>query len=290
MKKLLTILAFFAAVFAVSASEAALDTAKTATENGAVEAAKTSALPAKIDDLLAQNPNLKRIQDFSEPDDLFDWYQDPANGRVYLVYIWGDAKTMGKLVENAKVSAANLDDDSEKEAVIAKAEATKKLVTEANGKAKVYSCSFAKGDKLYGGREIMIVNPVGRSKGKVKLPAAMKAEALRDGLKAAAVLEAGDVIGEFMPAMLFHDSLLQGSKAENLPTISECFSGLWESTGVYDLIRQNNTDWVLGLRKILMMFVALVPYVSCDSESQFEPLLLLPIGFGALLANIPLAA
>lgn len=294
MKKLLTILALFAAVFAVSAQETATDATTSAMDEARVsadtqeKAVKTPALPAKINDLLASNPNLKRIQNFSEPDDLFDWYEDSSNGRVYLVYIWGDEKSMSNLIANAEATAANLVDENEKKAVMDKAADTVKLVKEANGKAKVYSCSFAKGDKIFGGREIMIINPVARSKGKVKLPMGMKAEVLRDGLKAAAVLEAGDVIGEFMPAMLFHDSLLQGSKAENLPTISECFSGLWETTGIYDLIRQNSTDWVLGLGKILMMFVALV-LIYLAIVKGFEPLLLLPIGFGALLANIPLA-
>lgn len=68
--------------------------------------------------------------------------------------------------------------------------------------------------------------------------------------------------------------------------------GLWQSTGIYDLINQSSTDfsstWILGLGRVLMMFVALV-LIYLAIVKEFEPLLLLPIGFGALLANIPLA-
>ncbi|WP_353891081.1 sodium ion-translocating decarboxylase subunit beta [uncultured Victivallis sp.] len=46
--------------------------------------------------------------------------------------------------------------------------------------------------------------------------------------------------------------------------------------------------WILGLGRLLMMFVALV-LIYLAIVKEFEPLLLLPIGFGALLANIPLA-
>ena len=60
----------------------------------------------------------------------------------------------------------------------------------------------------------------------------------------------------------------------------------------YDLIRQTTCDfsqtWIIGLGRLLMMFVALV-LIYLAIVKEFEPLLLLPIGFGALLANIPLA-
>ncbi|WP_419643207.1 sodium ion-translocating decarboxylase subunit beta [Victivallis vadensis] len=57
-------------------------------------------------------------------------------------------------------------------------------------------------------------------------------------------------------------------------------------------MRQTTCDfsqtWILGLGRLLMMFVALV-LIYLAIVKEFEPLLLLPIGFGALLANIPLA-
>ena len=77
-----------------------------------------------------------------------------------------------------------------------------------------------------------------------------------------------------------------------MPSFSECFVKLWHSTGIYDIIHQSSTDfshtWVLGLGRVLMMFIGLL-LVYLAIFKGFEPLLLLPIGFGAVLANIPLA-
>ncbi|WP_367170066.1 sodium ion-translocating decarboxylase subunit beta [uncultured Victivallis sp.] len=77
-----------------------------------------------------------------------------------------------------------------------------------------------------------------------------------------------------------------------MPGWGEAFQGLWKSTGIYDLWHQTTSDfsktWILGLGRVLMMVVALV-LIYLAIVKEFEPLLLLPIGFGALLANIPLA-
>ena len=54
------------------------------------------------------------------------------------------------------------------------------------------------------------------------------------------------------------------------------FSLLWTNTGLYQM------SWGQGLMLlvgILLIYLAIV--------KKFEPLLLLPIGFGALLSNIP---
>ena len=158
--------------------------------------------------------------------------------------------------------------------------------------AVVYNVSFAKGNKLHDGSEIMNIKPDERSKGKVKIVQAMSVKEVRKGLVAASRLEKGDVIAEFVPQLLNHDSLRAGSKPAPLPGFGDCLKGLWESTGIYDLIRQTTTDfkntWLLGLGRVIMMLVALV-LIYLAVVKEFEPLLLLPIGFGALLANIPLA-
>ena len=51
---------------------------------------------------------------------------------------------------------------------------------------------------------------------------------------------------------------------------------LWLNTGLYQM------DWSQGL----MLFVGIV-LIYLAIVKKFEPLLLLPIGFGALLSNIP---
>ena len=86
---------------------AAANQAQTAVADAAkaVEAAK-STFPKKLSELEALG--YKRITKMSEPDECFDWYEDPATGRVFLVYIWGSADTMAKYMEDAVAVAADL--------------------------------------------------------------------------------------------------------------------------------------------------------------------------------------
>ncbi len=181
--------------------------------------------------------------------------------------------------------------------------------------AVIYSVTMAKGQHLLPGREVLVVNPEGRSKGKVKMTVAMRPVRLSSNIRAAEVLKVdpvnstllaennpltgtgelrGTLIGEFLAEVLAHDSVNVAEAGKlTLPGWGESLRGLWESTGLYDIIRQSSSDfrntWLLGVGRVLMMLVGLVLlYLAIVKE--FEPLLLLPIGFGAILANIPVAA
>ncbi len=160
--------------------------------------------------------------------------------------------------------------------------------------ATVFSLSMKAGDKFGAGREIMILVPEGRSKAKVTLPMGMTVTALGPGVDAAARLKPGMLIAEFAMTVVAHDSMPTGMSTEKpLPGYGDAFKDLWKSTGIYDIYRQTTSDfsatWMLGLGRVLMMLVALI-LIYLAIFKEFEPLLLLPIGFGALLANIPLAA
>ena len=160
--------------------------------------------------------------------------------------------------------------------------------------ATVYSVSLAKGQKLLPGREIMILSPKGRSKATVKITEAMQVLSLNKKLKSANTIVAGDVIMSALPKRLFQDSIDKSAQgAERLPGWSVMFNKLWHSTGIYDIIRQTIADpahtWHLGVGRVLMMLVGLL-LIGLAIFKGFEPLLLLPIGFGAILANIPIAA
>lgn len=182
-------------------------------------------------------------------DELFAWYED-VDGSRYLVYIWEKPAT-------------------------------------------VYSLNIAEKQKLLPGREAMTILPGGRSKGKLKITDALKVVKLNPELANAATLEQGMVLGCFLPTEIVHDSQNNATvESGTLPGWGEGLRGLWQSTGIYDLINQTTSNfsqtWILGLGRLLMMFVALV-LIYLAIVKEFEPLLLLPIGFGALLANIPLA-
>jgi len=82
---------------------------------------------------------------------------------------------------------------------------------------------------------------------------------------------------------------VQGSSgASERLSLRNVFDNLVESTGIYALIVDSKLTWTEGLGRVLMMSVgALLIYLAI--AKGFEPLLLIPIGMGAVLSNIPLA-
>ena len=64
--------------------------------------------------------------------------------------------------------------------------------------------------------------------------------------------------------------------------IKEAFSQLWQSTGLLGFISEGGWG---NLVMILVGFALL--YLAI--KKGFEPLLLIPIGFGCILSNIPMA-
>ncbi len=185
-----------------------------------------------------------------DSDELFGWYES-EDGTRYLVYEWP---------ENAVVN----------------------------------SVTMAKNQKLNAERELMIVVPQGRSKGKVKISIAANVLRINSAVTPAATLTPGEVIAAFVPRQISHDSQnnASGSKGRLADWKTSC-EHLWQSTGIANIIKQAGAgdfarNWNLSIGRVLMMLVALV-LIYLAIVKGFEPLLLLPIGFGALLANIPLA-
>lgn len=74
-----------------------------------------------------------------------------------------------------------------------------------------------------------------------------------------------------------------------LSTIFEPIRAIFEQTGVYQLITQETPEGLIvsmGLGQVLMIGICLV-LMYLGIVKKFEPLLLLPIATGGLLANIP---
>ena len=163
-----------------------------------------------------------------------------------------------------------------------------RLVYTGEKPARIYSWTGVKNVPLKDGVELMILNVPGRSKAKVKMYMGGKFTDFARDFKAAEEIKPGEYIGTFCPLLLAHDSVEAGTSQQRLGKMGDMFKGLWASTGISDLLRQGKGDWVLGWGKVIMIIVAIVLlYLAVVKE--FEPLLLLPIGFGALLSNIPLA-
>lgn len=74
-----------------------------------------------------------------------------------------------------------------------------------------------------------------------------------------------------------------------LPSISKLLVALARTTGAYGIFEgQTTQDWTVGIGRVLMITVGLV-LLYLGVFKGFEPLLLIPIGYGAILSNIPLA-
>ncbi len=67
-----------------------------------------------------------------------------------------------------------------------------------------------------------------------------------------------------------------------LDTIKDAISGLWSDSGFHSIFA--NGDW----KSAVMILISLI-FLYLAIAKQFEPLLLLPISFGILLANLPMA-
>ncbi len=223
-----------------------------------VELPEQDPMPVTLDALKMKfgAANIEAVPYLSAPDAMFAIYQvrnlqpgDRNFGKMYLVYTWEKPTT-------------------------------------------VYSMTFSAGTQLSEGTEIMAFKPEGRTKGKLNIAQSMLCMQVRDDLYASSTIEPGMVIAAFAPAGFFHNSLKEGNIEKPLPGWGEALMGLWQSTGIYDMYAQTTANfaktWTLGLGHVIMVIIALVlMYLAIVKD--FEPLLLLPIGFGALLANIPLA-
>ena len=71
--------------------------------------------------------------------------------------------------------------------------------------AVVYSLSMADGQKLTSGRELMVVQPEGRSKGKIKTNIALRVARINPKIKPAAALKKGEWIACFETIVVTHD-------------------------------------------------------------------------------------
>ncbi len=188
---------------------------------------------------------------------------------------------------------------------LAKISADKKLVfikKQANGEtavyyswnkpAMVYSKSMIAGQQYHSFRELMIMAPEGRSKGHIRLSRASTIVQIGPKVITKGKVECGDLLYVYATPNVIHDSKVGSTEKQKLPPLKTMLGKLWESTGLYDIFRSTNAsfkeNWHLGLGRVLMMFVGIVLLYLAIFKG-FEPLLLVPIGFGAILANIPMA-
>ncbi|MDR3199838.1 MAG: sodium ion-translocating decarboxylase subunit beta, partial [Spirochaetales bacterium] len=105
------------------------------------------------------------------------------------------------------------------------------------------------------------------------------------------------------PAPAAKEQIIPGSETIKPISLSSFFQNILETMGIYAFITdaiekettvvdsatgKNETTTVFGWQELLMVAVGfLIVYLGAVKE--FEPLLLIPIGFGTILVNVPLA-
>ena len=152
--------------------------------------------------------------------------------------------------------------------------------------AKIKRVLVAPGDFIYSGDEIATLKAEDGSVIVLRAGTAGKITALN--VTAYQKIHKNDPIGTIETSQVIAEKPAVSTDAA-LPPISELLTSLYKTTGIYGIIDgQMNKDWTVGIGRVLMIFVGLL-LMYLGIFKKFEPLLLVPIGFGAILSNIPMA-
>lgn len=100
------------------------------------------------------------------------------------------------------------------------------------------------------------------------------------------------------PTATTSEATVQKDEAYHSKSLSDMFFGLYDATGIKHLLNANPDEvdshghkidpFNQTVGRVIMILISLVLFYLAIKKN-FEPLLLLPIGFGGLLANIPIA-
>ncbi|MGL1935146.1 MAG: sodium ion-translocating decarboxylase subunit beta [Fibrobacterales bacterium] len=108
-----------------------------------------------------------------------------------------------------------------------------------------------------------------------------------DLFKKHATVPAGTKLLEITKTAIMVDAASDKKPQASL-SFSKMIENLGKSTGIYSITANNGFDWTDGLGRIMMIMIGML-LLYLGITKGFEPLLLIPIGTGSILANIPLA-
>ena len=152
--------------------------------------------------------------------------------------------------------------------------------------ARVVRLDVKIGQWVYAGNNLAVLKD---SKGsKFKLRAGVSGRIASFKLQVHKQYAEGEIIGVLRTAPVIIEKLDSGVSVDTLPSFEHMLQKLFNSTGTSNLIRGHRLDWTAGLGRIIMIGVGFT-LLYLGIRRKFEPLLLVPIGFGAVLSNIPLA-
>lgn len=152
--------------------------------------------------------------------------------------------------------------------------------------AKVIRVDITAGKTIYSGDHIATLKKEDGTVIDLKAGAAGKITTLN--IQPYQKVKENEVMATLEPSIIVTDIPKTGA-SRALPPITTLFGNLFKTTGIYGIIDgQLTKDWTVGIGRVLMITVGLV-LLYLGIFKGFEPLLLIPIGYGAILSNIPMA-
>ena len=152
--------------------------------------------------------------------------------------------------------------------------------------AKVIRLDVKIGQWVYAGNYLAVLKSYKGSKFKLRAGVSGKIESLHLQLHKHYV--EGEIVGFLRTSPIIMEKVDSGTLTDSLRSFGQMLQNLFSSTGVSSLIRVQRLDWTAGIGRIIMIGVGFT-LLYLGIRRKFEPLLLVPIGFGAVLTNIPMA-
>ena len=152
--------------------------------------------------------------------------------------------------------------------------------------AKVIRLDVKIGQWVYAGNYLAVLKSYKGSKFKLRAGVSGKIESLQLQLHKHYV--EGEIVGFLRTSPIIMEKVDSGTLTDSLPSFGQMLQNLFSSTGVSSLILVQRLDWTAGIGRIIMIGVGFI-LLYLGIRRKFEPLLLVPIGFGAVLTNIPMA-
>ena len=152
--------------------------------------------------------------------------------------------------------------------------------------ARVMRLDVKIGQWVYAGNNLAVLKDSKGSKFKLRSGVSGRIESFK--LQVHKQYAEGEIIGLLRTVPVIMENVDSGTSVDTLPSFEQMLQNLFKSTGTSNLIHGHRLDWTAGLGRIIMIGVGFT-LLYLGIRRKFEPLLLVPIGFGAVLSNIPLA-
>jgi len=141
-------------------------------------------------------------------------------------------------------------------------------------------------DWVYAGDTLAILkNSMGN---KINLKSGVSGKLIFWELELAKKYTSEETVGIIKIVNVISEEISNRKSIKKLPNIGVLFLNLYNSTGLAAIIKGNELDFKEGFGRLIMICIGLI-LLYLGIRQKFEPLLLIPIGFGAVLSNIPIA-